>query len=84
MNKTKTAEYIVKLANLEKKILKLEKEIDENFEQSSLYFDLGIPLIKEMIDNTNRLGAEINQAITDFRYYNMLMEESQDFSFHLN
>jgi len=84
INQTKRAEYLIKLSNIEKKILILEKEIQENFEQSSLYFDLGIPVTTDMKKNTDNLGAELNKTITDFRYYNMLIEESEDFSFILN
>jgi hypothetical protein len=84
IEKTKRGEYIVKMAILEKKILSLEKELNENFEQSSLYFDLCLPVTKEMIKKTDKLGADLNKAITDFRYYNMLLQESEDFSFNLN
>lgn len=84
IDKTKRGEYIIKVANLENKILSLEKEINENFEQSSLYFDLGLPVTKEMINKSDKLGADLNQAITEFRYYNMLLQESEDFSYLLN
>lgn len=84
IEKAKRGEYIVKAALLENKILSLEKELNESFEQSSLYFDLGIPITKEMIKKTDKLGADLNQAITDYRYYNMLLQESEDFSFLFN
>ena len=84
LSQKEKSRYLIKMSNLENKILNLEKEIQENFEQSSLYFDLGIPVTTDMKKNTDNLGAELNKTITDFRYYNMLIEESEDFSFILN
>jgi len=84
LSQKEKSRYLIKMSNLENKILNLEKEINESFEQSSLYFDLGLPITTEMKNNTDKLGAELNKAVTDFRYYNMLIEESEDFSFMSN
>jgi hypothetical protein len=84
INKAKRGIYLVKVEELEKKILELQKKMETNFVDSAMYFDLGIPVNKEMIAESDKIGTEINQAITDFRYYNMLLSESEDFSYMFN
>lgn len=84
IDKAKRGLYLMKVEKLEKKILELQEKMKENFIDSAMYFDLGIPVNKEMIAESDKIGAEINQAITDFRYYNMLLSESEDFSYIMN
>ena len=84
IDKTKRASYLIKLIELEKKIFDLNNKMEENFIGFSLYFELGIPVDKKMLAESDRVGAELNKAITDFRYYNMLLNESEDFSYLMN
>jgi hypothetical protein len=84
IDKAKRGGYLIKVVELKKKILELQKNMEENFVDSAMYFDLGIPVNKEMVAASDKLGAELNQAITDFRYYNMLLSESEDFSYMMN
>lgn len=84
INKAKRGAYLVKVADLEKKILELQKKMENNFVDSAMYFDLGIPVNTEMIAESDKIGAELNKAITDFRYYSMLLNESEDFSYAMN
>lgn len=84
IDKAKRGNYLIKVVEFEKKILKLQKKLKENFVDSAMYFDLGIPVNKDMVSASDNLGAELNQAITEFRYYNMLLNESEDFSYMMN
>ncbi len=84
IDKVKRGAYLVKVANLEKKILELQKTMEENFVGYAMYLDLGIPVNKEMTADSDKVGAELNIAITDFRYYSMLLNESEDFSYMMN
>jgi|694.fasta_scaffold72307_4 hypothetical protein len=84
IDKAKRGSYLIKVVELEKKILELQKKMEENFVDSAMYFDLGIPVNKDMVSESDNLGAELNQAITDFRYYSMLLNESEDFSYMMN
>jgi hypothetical protein len=84
IDKAKRGSYLIKVVELEKKILELQKKMEENFVDSAMYFDLGIPVNKDMVSASDNLGAELNQAITDFRYYSMLLNESEDFSYMMN
>jgi hypothetical protein len=84
INKAKRGSYLIKVIELENKILELQEKMGENFVDSAMYFDLGITVNKEMTVESDNLGAELNQAITDFRYYSMLLSESEDFSYMMN
>jgi len=84
ISKEQVGLYILKVVKLENKVLELQKKIEENFIHSAMYFDLGLKLDKETIIASDKVGAELNKAITDLRYYRMLLEESEDFSYSMN
>lgn len=84
ISKEKVGLYILKVINLEKKVLELQNKMEENFIHSAMYFDLGLKLDKETIEASDKVGAELNQTITDLRYYRMLITESEDFCYSMN
>lgn len=75
IEQTKKALYIIKLEKVENHILSLEKEIEKNYFDSCETFSSGLIPNKELIKKNDSLGIKINKAVTDLRYYSMLINE---------